>query len=255
MLTISWAHWVQVSQLFLMTSRMQQVPLLFLLPPQVFLGGSQAPWLSDSRTRCFKEPVPCSEACKSCSTMVTNPGVGIHLWGAIGAGKRALTSQSSCLHVPGSTDPEVGTGIFGCCDNPMEELVLLCKGQVLKGHQKDRSVMVRGPGSLRCQWQGGVMQSIVTGMPEGHLNQSPLGFWMGGQECREELPDYFHPHQPCPCCLTHTGVYGFAFKPLQMQMILLNYKSLFELASLKETLKELLAQLFFKYLEALLSLL
>lgn len=40
-----------------------------------------------------------------------------------------------------------------------------------------------------------------------------------------------------------------------MQMILLNYRSLFELASLKETLKELLAQLFFKYLEALLSLL
>lgn len=78
---------------------------------------------------------------------------------------------------------------------------------------------------------------------------------MGGQECRKlfPAPDHFHPNQPC--CLTHTGVYGFVFKPLQMQMILLNYKSLFELASLKETLKELLAQLFFKYLEALLSLL
>lgn len=38
-------------------------------------------------------------------------------------------------------------------------------------------------------------------------------------------------------------------------MILLNYKSLCELASLKETLKELLAPHFFKYLEALLSLL
>lgn len=38
-------------------------------------------------------------------------------------------------------------------------------------------------------------------------------------------------------------------------MILLNYKSLCELASLKETLRELLAQCFFKYLEGLLSLL
>jgi len=37
-------------------------------------------------------------------------------------------------------------------------------------------------------------------------------------------------------------------------MILLNYKSLCELACLKETLKELLARRFFKYLEALLSL-
>lgn len=38
-------------------------------------------------------------------------------------------------------------------------------------------------------------------------------------------------------------------------MILLNYKSLCELASLKETLQELLAQRCFEYLEALLSLL
>lgn len=38
-------------------------------------------------------------------------------------------------------------------------------------------------------------------------------------------------------------------------MVLLNYKSLCELASLKETLNELLARCFFKYLEALLSLL
>lgn len=38
-------------------------------------------------------------------------------------------------------------------------------------------------------------------------------------------------------------------------MILLDYKSLCELASLKETLQELLAQRCFEYLEALLSLL
>lgn len=108
--------------------------------------------------------------------MVTNHGVGIHLWGEIGAGKRPLTSQSSCLKVPRSIDPEVGVGIFGCCGHPMEELILLCKGQVLKDHQKDRSGMMRGPGSLRWQWQGGVMQSMVEGMPEGHQNQIPLGF-------------------------------------------------------------------------------
>lgn len=110
------------------------------------------------------------------STMVTNHGIGIHQWGAIGAGKTPLTSQLSCLHVPGSTDPEVGMGIFGCCGHPMEEIILLCKGQVLKDHQKDRSDMLRGPGSLRCQWQGGVMQSMDAGMPKGHQNQSPLGF-------------------------------------------------------------------------------
>lgn len=90
--------------------------------------------------------------------MVTNHGVGSHLWGAVGAGKRPLTSQSSCLHVPGSTDPELSKGVFGCCSYSMEELVLLCKGQVLKGHQKDRSDIVRGPGCLRCQWQRGVMR-------------------------------------------------------------------------------------------------
>lgn len=80
------------------------------------------------------------------------------------------------VELSGSADPEVGKGVFGCCGYSMEELILLCKGQVLKGHQKDRSDMVRGPGSLRCQRQGGVMQSMVAGMPEGHQNQSPLGF-------------------------------------------------------------------------------
>lgn len=89
----------------------------------------------------------------------------------------------------------------------------------------------------------------------GTPKSNPTRLLNGSAEKLFPAPDHFRPNQPCPCCLTHTGVYGFVFKPLQMQMILLNYKSLFELASLKETLKEHLAQLFFKYLEALLSLL
>lgn len=64
MLVISWTR-VQVSQLFLYDSKDAAGTFLFLLPPQVFLRESQAPCLSASRTWCFKEPVPCSEACLS----------------------------------------------------------------------------------------------------------------------------------------------------------------------------------------------
>lgn len=127
-----------------MIPRMKQVPFLFLLPPQVFLRESQAPCLSDPRNGVLRNLFHAVKPTGAGSTTVTNHGVGIHLWGAIGAGKRPLTSQSSCVYEPGSTDPEVGMGTFGCCGDPMEELILLCRGQVLKGHQKDRSDMVRG---------------------------------------------------------------------------------------------------------------
>lgn len=95
-----------------MTPRTQQVSLLFLLPPQVFLRESQAPWPSDTGHGVLRSQFPAEKTAGAGSTMVTNHGVGIHLQGAIGAGKRPLTSQSSCVHVPGSTDPEVGMGIL-----------------------------------------------------------------------------------------------------------------------------------------------
>lgn len=119
------------------------------------------------------------------STMVTNHGVGIHMWGEIGAGKRPLTSQSSCLKVPRSIDPEVGMGIFGCCGHPMEELILLCKGQVLKDHQKDRSGMMRGPGSLGANGREVSCSPWSKGCPRDTKIKS---HWAFKWECREALP-------------------------------------------------------------------
>lgn len=108
--------------------------------------------------------------------------------GAVAARKGPLASQLSCLHVPGSNTPEVGMGISGHHSHPMEKLIPPYKGQLLKGQQENVCAMVGGPGIHRCQWQADVMEPVVAGMREGHQNQSPQGFWMGGQEFREALP-------------------------------------------------------------------
>lgn len=159
------------------------------------------------------------------STMVASCGIGTHQRGAVAAHKTPLASQLICLHVPGRSAPEVGMAISVHHGHPMEELAPPYKGQLLKGHQEDRSGMVWGTGAHRCQWQGDVMQPVVAGMHRGHHSQRPQGFGMGGQEKLSPGPDHFHPCQSCPCCHhhrralarhTHIGVYVFLFKPLQM---------------------------------------
>lgn len=71
----------------------------------------------------YRSHLPAVKPAGADSAVGANDGVGIHLQEAIAGCKRPLASQQSCLHIPGSSAPQVGMGISGCCGCPMEELM------------------------------------------------------------------------------------------------------------------------------------